>query len=310
MRTSPLLFAATWAFWIPSLLAETPVAPTSPKRGLCYVQGEDPADDRTWDGAESGLTWYYNYQANPIQGIDSKLQFVPMLWDHKSAGDNPGAFYKTVKRLIDSGRTIEYALGFNEPDGCKDGGSCISPETAAEAWIAEMEPLRKDLDIKLGAPAVTGSPRGLQWLQDFYAACDGACNTDFMPVHWYGNFEGFASWVGQINATYQNMSMWATEVGFAHQDINTTQEFFNQSVSFLDDLDYVTHYSWFGAFRSDVSNVGANGALLTEDGELTDIGAYYMGGAAAGNVPSGAAKVAVFAGWSVGVVASLFWSFA
>ena len=47
----------------------------------------------------------------------------------------------------------------------------------------------------------------------------------------------------------------------------------------------VTHYSYFGAFRSDVSNVGANAAMLTQDGELTDIGSWYMGGASTNNVP-------------------------
>ena len=47
----------------------------------------------------------------------------------------------------------------------------------------------------------------------------------------------------------------------------------------------ITHYSYFGAFRSDVSNVGANAAMLTQDGKLTDIGSWYMGGAATHNIP-------------------------
>lgn len=51
----------------------------------------------------------------------------------------------------------------------------------------------------------------------------------------------------------------------------------------------VTHYSYFGAFRSDVSNVGANSAMLTQNGKLTDIGSWYLGGSATGNVPTGAA---------------------
>lgn len=47
----------------------------------------------------------------------------------------------------------------------------------------------------------------------------------------------------------------------------------------------VTRYSYFGAFRSDVSNVGPNVAMLTEKGQLTDIGSWYLGGAATNNVP-------------------------
>jgi hypothetical protein len=53
----------------------------------------------------------------------------------------------------------------------------------------------------------------------------------------------------------------------------------------------ITHYSYFGAFRSDVSNVGPNSAMLTKKGQLTDIGSWYMGGAATNNIPSGAAQL-------------------
>lgn len=55
---------------------------------------------------------------------------------------------------------------------------------------------------------------------------------------------------------------------------------------FADTVDRnITHYSYFGAFRSDVSNVGVNTAMLTESGVLTDIGSWYMGGVATHNVP-------------------------
>ena len=52
----------------------------------------------------------------------------------------------------------------------------------------------------------------------------------------------------------------------------------------------VSHYAWFGSFRSDVSNVGANSAMLTQDGKLTDIGSWYLGGGETGNVPRSAAN--------------------
>lgn len=230
MRTSQI---ATILAWAPFILAQDTVEVSSPKRGLCYVKTEDPKDNTIWDNPNSDLTWYYNYASTPTSGLDAKLQFVPMLWDASSAGNSPGSFYNTVKGLKSSGNNIEYVLGFNEPDGCKDGGSCIDADTAAQAWISEVEPL-KDLGIKLGAPAVTGSPRGLAWLQDFYTACDGGCTTDFLPIHWYGNFEGMASYMGQVNATYENMTMWVTEFGLPNQSADDTETFFNQSISYLD----------------------------------------------------------------------------
>ena len=72
---------------------------------------------------------------------------------------------------------------------------------------------------------------------------------------------------------------------------------------------YITHYSYFGAFRSDVSNVGPNAAFLTQDGKLTDIGSWYLGGTATGKVPKGAARRnTVFAGANLIVALLSVWS--
>ena len=72
---------------------------------------------------------------------------------------------------------------------------------------------------------------------------------------------------------------------------------------------YITHYSYFGAFRSDASNVGVDAAMLNQKGKLTDIGAWYLGQKGTGAVPKGgAARVAKFAGWAVVVVVAACWT--
>ena len=72
---------------------------------------------------------------------------------------------------------------------------------------------------------------------------------------------------------------------------------------------YITHYSYFGAFRSDTSNVGVDAAMLNQQGKLTDIGLWYLGQTGKGAVPKGgAAQVAKFAGWAVVVVAAACWT--
>lgn len=157
MRPSTSLLLA-----LPLALAQT----TSPKRGLVYVESDNPSDDHYWT-TNSDLTWYYNYQATPTSALSSTdLQFVPMLW-----GTNNGdtSFYTTVKGLKDGGMNISYVLGFNEPDGCVSGGSCVDAQTAASVWMSQIEPLKNE-GIKLGAPAVTGSPSGFMWLQNFFSA--------------------------------------------------------------------------------------------------------------------------------------------
>ncbi len=105
---------------------------------------------------------------------------------------------------LSGGRNISHVLTYNEPDGTSaTGGSAISPDVAAANWISQVEPLRK-LGVKVSAPAVTGSPGGFTWLASFFDACASLgtnCTADFIPVHWYGNFEGLASHLGQVAAT-------------------------------------------------------------------------------------------------------------
>ncbi|KAK0115732.1 hypothetical protein ONS96_014169 [Cadophora gregata f. sp. sojae] len=262
---------------------------TSSKRGLVFVPSKSPKlqhDNQIWVEQGSDLTWYYNYQPEPSTAYANRTQeefeFVPMLW---STDTN---FYNTVKGLIDGGRNITHVLGYNEPDGeSSTGGSSIDPTVAATNWISQIEPLRK-LGVKVGAPAVTGSPRGFVWLEDFFAACTKQgtnCTIDFIPIHWYGDFGGLASHMGQVNASYPNVTQWITEYALNDQPLEPTQGFFNMSAEYFDRLDSVGRYSYFGSFRSDVSNVGPNAAMLTQKGELTDIGSWYLGGAATNNIP-------------------------
>lgn len=77
------------------------------------------------------------------------------------------------------------------------------------------------------------------------------------------------------------------------------------------ELRYVDRYSYFGAFRSSVSNVGPDSAMLDQNGQLTDIGSWYLGGSATGNIPKGASnnmQSNLPFVWTMFVVLTLLWS--
>jgi hypothetical protein len=208
----------------------------SPKRGLIYIGNPKHLnDDSIWTRSGSDLTWYYNYGISPTPDLSgSSLEYVPQLWGSPSA---PGAFYNAVKSLKDQGANISYVLGFNEPDGpTKTGGSNISPSQAAAWWISEIEPL-KNLGIQLGAPATQGNSAGITWLTNFLNSCKGGCTFNFLPIHYYGAFEGFASYVGQSYSTFGNKTIWVTEFALPNASLNDTQAFYNQSTRFLDQLE-------------------------------------------------------------------------
>jgi hypothetical protein len=186
---------------VPSALSQSTFQ-TSTKRGLVFVNNaKHPEDNYMWAPPKADLTWYYNY--NPLPSAiynnvsQEDFEFVPMLWSPTDT------FKDQIENLIANGVNITHVLAYNEPDGeSSTGGSSIDPETAAENYIAQIEPLR-DLGIKVGAPGVTGSPRGHQWLEDFFTACTNLgtnCTIDFIPIHWYGNFEGLASHLGTVSA--------------------------------------------------------------------------------------------------------------
>lgn len=235
MRLNTTLPLAALTF-IPLSQATT----TSSKRGLIYISNsKHESDDQIWSST-TDLTWYYNYGLNPSEQLSSsKLQFVPMLWGAPSSTEDT-TFLDGVKAQIAAGTPIPSVLTFNEPDGSKKtGGSDVAPSLAASTWIREIEPLRK-LGIKVGAPAVTGSPQGMMWLQKFFTSCDGGCKPDFLAVHWYGNFEGMASYMGQITAAYSNISeVWVTEYALAHASLKDSEAFYNQSAALLDRTEYV-----------------------------------------------------------------------
>ncbi|KAK6344226.1 hypothetical protein TWF696_007868 [Orbilia brochopaga] len=256
--------------------AANPIGPNpNPKRGLVYCPSKlYPNDDQNWIQPESPLTWYYNYGGKPstaLEGGATELQFVPMLW-----GNYKNTFIADVKNAIAQGYNITHVLGFNEPDIKGNGGSNITPDAAAARWKTDIQPLA-ELGIKLGAPAVSGAQAGVTWLKSFFAACND-CTFDFIPLHWYGNFDGLASRIGQFTKTFRNQSQsfWLTEVAYSHQNVPATQKYFNLTMDYLDRLPTIERYTWYGTIRSNHSSIGPNATLLNEEGGLTYIGAWYL----------------------------------
>lgn len=84
---------------------------------------------------------------------------------------------------------------------------------------------------------------------------------------------------------WPGVEVWVTEYAYANRDLLPTQEFFNQTLDYFDKEDFLGRYTYFGSFRSDVSNVGPNAPFLNNDGDLTDIGAWYLGFDATGVDP-------------------------
>ncbi|KAK5991858.1 Alkali-sensitive linkage 1-like protein [Cladobotryum mycophilum] len=269
-------------------------ATSSAKRGLIFIPNSNwPQDNSIWVKPGSDLTWYYTYNNQPAPDFahipQSQFEFVPMMWGVGPNPDQDTAFLNSVRQLISNGTNVTHVMSYNEPDAPAEwGGSNVSPANAARAWKANFAPLKKQ-GIKVGLPAVTGAPSGLLWLKQFVGNCTlllgSPCSYDFLPVHWYDNFGGLQSHVNEAIATFPGTKIWVTEFAYANQNLAATQSFYNQSIAWLDSLGVLERYSYFGAFRSKVSNVGPNATFLNNAGKLTDIGSWYLGGGSTGVDP-------------------------
>lgn len=270
----------------------------SSKRGLAYLGDEHESDVDLLFSANSSIDWYYNWSPNIISTID--LPFVPLL---HGLDDASSSQVKDTLNALPASST--HLLTFNEPDGTtSSGGSAIAPSDAAQSYIDNIVPLRTASSSSssssrawnISHPATTGSSNGLAWLREFNASCwaidpDNGCPTDFVALHWYGDFAGLASWLGTLREFYvtnassssanTDLAFWITEMALPQQDDDETLSMLNQSVSYLDGLDYVAAYAWYGTARkggSWDSYTGGNVAVFDKKGALTEVGALYLGG--------------------------------
>lgn len=214
--------------------------------------------------ATSGtFSWAYNWAAS-AGGLLPGIEFVPMLWGEKSAGD----WSKVVETAIAAGS--KHLLSFNEPDLPQQAN--IQPQKAASLYQQLMNPHAGK--AALGAPAVTNGNSanyGLNWLKSFFDACAGKCKVDFLTIHWYDsatNVESFKKHVtDSISFGKQRgiNKVWVTEFQGTGDD-NAQASFLKQVLPWLDQNEGVERYAYF---RADD---------LVKNGQLSPVGQAYGSG--------------------------------
>jgi hypothetical protein len=300
----------------------TTVASATTKQGLAYISGIAGYDLSVLISAKTPISWYHGWTLDQTPNINSTIEFVPMIPNLDLA--EPAQFNSVLSGAPD---LSTHLLTFNEPDGTTDsGGSAIDPDDAARSYIDNLVPLRSNTTRawNISHPAVTGSTQGLDWLRSFNSSCydldPAGCPTDFVAVHWYGDAVGLQSWLTTLydfynpdNSTNSTTKFWITEFALPQGDENATVTMLEQSMAFLDKLDYVEKYAWFGAFRTNAANsfTGSEVALFDDNGGLTELGSVYLGGDQNGFVEgmkgpgnNGAGTLSASA-WGASIVAGL-----
>ncbi|KAL6306686.1 glycosyl hydrolase catalytic core-domain-containing protein [Sparassis latifolia] len=213
------------------------VARSSSKAGLAWPNG--PYVDMNQFMITSRAQCSVGYQT---------LEFVPMLWRESQVSDWERSINNTI-----SYQHVTHALGFNEPE--------------------QSEPLKAQ-GILIGTPAPSSAPVGKQWLLQWLDACQGGCTVDFVALHWYDiNSMPFVVYLEDFYETFQR-PIWVTE--WACQNYNQADNqcslqdivtFMDATQAFMDDMQWVERYAWFGAIEN-MQGVNADNALITSSGNI------------------------------------------
>lgn len=176
---------------------------------------------------------------------------------------------------------IGHFIGFNEPDNA--GQSNLSVEQAIQLWKQHVLPAKKKFGFKLGSPAMTSSPAGKKWLQEFFHALGGHDEVDFVVLHWYGlKMAELESFLKDMHSTFKK-PIWLNEFACTTFGGNQPNEeevdhFAQAALRFLDSEDYVERYAWFGAATHSGSMGGVAGVNeLALGNQLTAVGRIYCG---------------------------------
>ncbi|CAE6446028.1 unnamed protein product [Rhizoctonia solani] len=228
-----------------------------------------------------------------------------MLW----GGKDVSAFSKAVTPESVASNGWTHILGMNEPQ--EESQSNMSPGDAASMWKTYLEPLRaNNPNLRLGSPAPSSRPNGIQWIYDFLGNCDGGCAVDFIALHYYDvNASDFIRHINEYHNAFQR-PIWVTE--WACQNFNNGPqcsynqivEFLDETQQYMDNTNWVERYAWFGAMAK--TPINKDTGLMDSSGEITDLGKQYMGsqapmthGGAPGLGWGGGGNISQFEGYEV-----------
>jgi hypothetical protein len=203
-----------------------------------------------------GLSWYYNWSADPICRAPG-VPFVPMVWGDWCSGIRDCT---TLPAHV-AAAGVQAILGFNEPDS--DTQSNVTVDRALQLW-----PYLETTGLRLGSPAVRDNAEGRAWLDAFMAGADARhLRVDFVAVHWYGDCnspQGITDYLASM--TRYGRPLWLTEFACYRDSSSTNTRFMQQVVPTLAALPYLERIAWFTnrSFRDGyeyTALIGANGAL-------------------------------------------------
>ncbi|KAI1633934.1 glycosyl hydrolase catalytic core-domain-containing protein [Biscogniauxia mediterranea] len=243
--------------------ASTSSSSSTGKRGAAYNDASLVSELLNLGGQ---ISWAYNWGSDS-GGLVDTVTYYPMLWS--SASEHSSDWDSKATAAIASGS--DCLLSFNEPDISTQAN--MGAADAAAAHIKFMNPYASQ--ARIGSPAISSSEnanQGIDWLTQFFTACNGECQVDFCAAHWYGpgGADGAAQFLQHLTDVHtacENKNVWVTE--FAAES-GSVDDFMTAVVDALetDEYSFVEKYSYF---------MVSEGSLLESATSLSSFGKIFAG---------------------------------
>lgn len=262
----------------PSPAPSSGLTTKSAKRGIAY----DLASADDLQALATGVSWWYDWGHKPQLTVPVDyvarfgMDFIPMVWRDVNATE--------IEAALAANKNIRYLLLMNEPNLIEQAN--LSPQAAARLWPS-YEAVAARTGVKLVGPAMTwGTMAGFAdpvvWLDAFLAAYraangDRAPQIDFLAFHWYDY--GLSTQLDRL--LKYGKPFWVTEMANWHIGDGTAQidsvdkqkAQMADMVALCEGRADVFRYAWFtGRVTNDTSFT----SLLGGDGQLTELGRYYL----------------------------------
>ncbi|KAI5862333.1 glycosyl hydrolase catalytic core-domain-containing protein [Durotheca rogersii] len=236
------------------------LASRTSKRGAAY---NDPNLVSALVGSSNQISWAYNWGSDS-GGLTAPIAYYPMLWSpiplHSDNWDS-----KAEAALASGSDSL---LSFNEPDIVSQAN--MSPADAAAGHIQFMNKYAGR--ARISAPAVSSSQnqgQGLDWLSQFFTACNGQCQVDFCAAHWYGpgGEDGASLFLDHIKDAYAlcQKPIWITEFAAESGDVDTFMRVVTEKLD-SEEFNFVEKYSYFmvsqGSIMADASSLSSFGKIF------------------------------------------------
>lgn len=227
------------------------------KKGLLFDYWADSTAIASFikgdSSAASVYSWSSSWCPEIVSAFPTNIEQVPQLWGLRTQQNGGTEDVKNFDAAAGKSSATHY-MGFNEPDQCGGGGSCITVTDAQTGWAAFATKYHGKKTLV--SPSVTNgdvdgsTPKGLPWLKQFLQGSGIDSTVDAIGIHWYGGSDNdvngaCTNLLSQIDAAKvvagSNRNVWLTEFQYQGTDV---QGFLKTCVPQLDQKAGLDRYSY------------------------------------------------------------------